>query len=102
MMSHHFLNNKFIFDDVCMVKKDACRCGPLIRVGRDKEWGKVDEMFLPFFFPFLYWVEAEGDGEWAALSSLSNPVPRDGEWPLCHLGLPDVGRVPSLLLKWFS
>lgn len=35
------------------MKKDICPCGPQIRVGRVKEWGKVDAITVSNLFIFL-------------------------------------------------
>lgn len=40
----------FSFDDVFVAEKGACPCGPPIRVGKVKEWGKVHEMIASNFF----------------------------------------------------
>lgn len=38
-----FNNNKFIFDDIYIVKRDTCPCGPPVRMGKVEKWRKVDE-----------------------------------------------------------
>lgn len=76
-----FFQNGFIFDDIYRVEKDACLCRALIKVGRIKEWGKVDATTLPIFLSILavsggVW-ERQGE-ERVALNILTASVPEDG------------------------
>lgn len=96
----------FIFDDLYIVKKDACPCGALIGEGeRLRNRGKwMRQLFLILFFFFLYLGKGGREGERATPSILTTSVPRYGEWPLSVIPeSPSVEHAPRvLILKWFQ
>lgn len=76
---------------VYIVEKDACPCELLIRVGRIKECGKVDETLVSNFSP-LPVSGRRGEG----CPQEPNHISIQG-WDIatkCHPRVPDVEHVP--------